>query len=427
MNTPSLKLLLVLLLSLVMAGCAQAAPNPSEPTASPNHTGPTPSVSSTPQTEPPADLAAAEISLREENRTRAGLVNLGPGASELAALMDVSESSVLGWGLKSVEADVTASTSHSPSIVLADLPTPGTTIITPWLMVTEGFKALMSQGVSNTRSLDDSPFPTGACVPGFGTCSGEPDANSRSGSKTETRHGCSTSLDGCEGPQTEVVTVAGNPGVISTQMTLKVGYDGSKLSIDVTIEMYGEIHDSTGATIFRIESTGTGHADGDACPDASGTTKLHIEFTAKENYFNGADPAGGRVGYGLNQTYTADVTVRADDSANMTGIDIAATAHEDSKGGVKAAGASQSDLFAHSVDASDTQTFGYDPGSGFTSGTTGSQVATSVEALHLSLWMDLYTAMPAKQIAQAAEKAWRSGCASLCTRRRTGAPWTRSP
>lgn len=397
-----------------MVACAQAAPNASEPTAT-SSPSISPAISSaSPTSDPTADLAANEINLRQENRSRAGLVNLGPGAAELGALIDGKESNLLWYGLRSVNADIAGTSSRTPTILLADLPAPGSTIIGPWAMVTEAFQNLLSDGVTNTRSLDDSPLPTGACVAGYGTCSGDPETNTGSGSKTTTRHGCSSSADGCEGPQTENVTIAGNPGVISTQMTLTVAFDGSKVSMDVKIEISGEIHDAkTGAMIFRIESTGSGHADGDACPDASGTAKLHFEFTAKENYFNGADPAGGTVGYGLNQSYAADVTVRVDDNAKMTGIDIAAKAHEDSKGGVKAAGASQSDLFAHSVDSSDRQTFGYDAASGFSSATSSDQTATSIEALHLSVWMDMYTGLPAKAGAKAAENAWRSGMCIL--------------
>lgn len=321
---------------------------------------------------------------------------------------------MLGWALKSATGDDSAPASRAPRVFLADVPTPGSTIVGPWAIVSEAFKQLLADGPTNTRSLDDSTLL--GCVPGYGICSGE-DAKGpppRSGSKTETRHGCGTSADGCEGPQRTVVVVAGNPGVISTQISFTVAYDGSKVSLDLSVETYAEIHDAaTGATIFRIESTGTGHADGDACPDASGTTKLHIQFTAKENYFNDADKSAASVGYGLNQSYAADVTVRTNDNANMTGIDIAASAHEDSKGGVKTPGSSQSDLFAHSVDASDTQTFGYDPKAGFTDGTPRNQTATSMDALSLSVWMDMFTSAAAKAAAQAAEKAWRSGMCIL--------------
>ena len=92
-----------------------------------------------------------------------------------------------------------------------------------------------------------------------------------------TTHGCDASADGCAAPEKQNVTVAGNPGVITTDMTMTVAYDGSKVSMDVKVEISGEVHDAkTGAMLFRIQSTGTGHADGDACPDASGTTHLHF-------------------------------------------------------------------------------------------------------------------------------------------------------
>lgn len=358
--------------------------------------------------DPEAELAAAELRIRQENRTRAGLVNLGPGALELAALMDESESKLLEKELGALKSDISGSTAQAPTALLVDLPTPGTTIVGPWVIATEVFKSGMADGITNTRTLDDGPAP-GGCVAGMGTCSEDKSGNtSQSGSKTEAGHGCSTGT--CEGPATEIVTVAGFPGIVFTDTTLSVRYDGSSISMDIKITTYGNITDPvTHATVYRIESTGTAHISGDACPDASGIAWIHIEFTAKENYFNAADPTRAKDGYGLNQTYSADVRVKADDNANLAGIDISAKAHEDSNGGVPPAGSGQSDLTSHSADASDTQSFGYSPTGGFTGGTPIGQTATTVEALGLAPFMDLYTALPAKTAAKATETAWRSG------------------
>jgi hypothetical protein len=373
-----------------------------------NTAAPVANPSPSPVPDPEAELAAAEIQIRRENRTRAGLVNLGPGSLELAALMDQSESKLLEKELDALKADISGSTAQAPTAVLVDLPTPGTTIIGPWVIATEMFKSGMADGITNTRTLDDGPAP-GGCVAGMGTCSADTSGNTpQSGSKTESGHGCSTGT--CEGPATEIVTVAGIPGIVFTDTTMTVSYDGSSITMDIKITTYGNITDPvTHATVYRIESTGTAHISGDACPDASGIARIHIEFTAKENYFNAADPTRAKDGYGLNQTYSADVRVKADDNANLAGIDISAKAHEDSNGGVPPPGSSQSDLTSHSADASDTQSFGYSPTGGFTGGNPIGQTATTVEALGLAPFMDLYTALPAKTAAKATETAWRSG------------------
>jgi hypothetical protein len=388
-----------LMLSLVVAACAQGQSNPTGPGAS---TGPSGGASGsfTPAASPAADLGSAELSLRQEIRTRAGLVNIGPGALEVAALMDKSES----VALKALKADASGSTFQAPKfqvakVMLADVPTPGQSITGPVTILTTDFATEMAQGPTNTRSLDDNPFPDAFI-------------NDRSGSKTETQHGCTTG--NCDGPAVENVTVAGNPGQIFTQTTLTAGYDGSSISMDIKIETYGNItNPTTHATVYRIESTGTGHIDGDACPDASGNTKLHIEFTAKENYFIAADPAGGSAGYGLEQSYSADVNVKADDNANLAGIDIAVKAHAESKGGGRGAGDSQSELRTFSNDAAGSQTFGYNPTSGFTNGTDTVQPTSTDGLFFITQGTNTYLTLPAKAAAKATETAWRSG---MCIR-----------
>ena len=393
-------------LVLALAACAQGtAVQTSQTTQTTQPVGganPSPEATAT-----PADVGAAELSLRQEDRARAGLENLGSGSGDLAALMDERGSAVLSEGKQALLSDVQQPASHTPLVILADLPNPGSTIIGPWLIATQAFDTVMPIGVSNTRKLDDSNFEN--------VSSGE---NAASGTVTESRHhgvNCAASeLKGCEGPDADFVTVAGNPGTIFTTTTLTAAYAGSTLSADVTITTYGEVHDvATGAVIYRIESTGTAHIDGDACPDASGATHVHVTFAAKENYFIGADPNGGRAGYGLEQSYTADVRIQADDNANLAGIEITAQAHEESKGGVRAAGAAQSDLFANKLDATGTQTFDYNPQSGFTRTTTPGDAPTTIDSIRLAGGMALYTELPAQSAAKAVEAAWRSG---MCVR-----------
>ncbi|MFL5680027.1 MAG: hypothetical protein ACJ77B_05440 [Chloroflexota bacterium] len=312
--------------------------------------------------------------------------------------------------LNALRADVSA-TSLAPAAVLVEVPAPGQSITGPVTILTGAFDDVMAVGPTNTRTLDDNAFP-GGCAPGYGPCTADGDPDHRSGTKTVTEHGCPTGT--CEGLETENVTVAGNPGQIFTQTTLATSFHDSSISVDIELKTYGEIHDATThKLVYRIDSTGTGRITGEACPDASGRTALHLEFSAKENYFIAADPAGGSGGYGLEQTYAGDVAVKVDDNANMVGIDIAVKAHAESKGGGKAAGATQSDLRTFSNDAAGTQTFGYDAASGFTE-QSDTRKPTSADGLFfITHGMDAYLTNPAKSAAKAAEKAWQSG---MCIR-----------
>lgn len=374
-----------LILSLIVAACASGQSTPA-----------TPAASTSPAGDPVADVRAAELSLRQEIRTRAGLVNVGPGALELAALMDRRES----VALNAFKAGEPVRTSRAPYALLVDAPTPGQSITGPVTILSDSFVTYMTMGPGNTRTLDDNPMP-GAFV------------KDPSYSKTETQHGCGP-MSQCEGPVVENVTVAGNPGQIFTQTTLTVGYDGSSISVDIKIDTYGEVHDATtNAVVYRIESTGTGHMDGDACPDASGITRLHMEFSAKENYFIAADPAGGSGGYGLEQSYSGDARIKADDSANLAGMDMDIKAHVESKGGGRAAGATQSELRVFSNDATGSQTFGYDAAVGFTAGADSRQPTSTEGLFFITHGMDAYLTNPAKAAAKATETAWRSG---MCIR-----------
>src|SRR5450759_4663750 len=132
-----------LMLSLVVAACAQGQSNPTGPGASTGASGGA-SGSFTPAASPAADLGSAEMSLRQDDRTRAGLVNLGPGALDLAALMDQSGSVLLQKGLAALKAGTSGATLQVVPAVFADVPTPGQTIVGPWAITTQGFEILMS-------------------------------------------------------------------------------------------------------------------------------------------------------------------------------------------------------------------------------------------------------------------------------------------
>lgn len=384
----------LLILTLIAAACGSAQPNPTGPGGS-GVPGPT----SSPAANQPQDLGAAEISLRQDDRTRAGLVNLGPGATELAGLMDTSASHALQDAFTRMQATLAGQTSQAPTARLVTDTNAGTGILAPWTLTTIAYEGFMTHGVSNTRITDDQDTLPG-CVPGFGTCADDRPApkppSEDSGTNTEKT-----------GTTEEHVTVGGHPGVVSTTVTATEAFDGSKISIDIEIKVRGEVHDANGATIYRVDSTGKGHIDGDACPDASGIATAHISFTASESYLSGGSTSG------LEKDYSADVRIRADDDANLASIEIIAKAHETSMGGVLTAGGGESELLAHEYNASATLTIANDPTAGFGALVSTGETADSVEATRLILGFGIYSVVPAKLAAKAAETAWRSG---MCVR-----------
>src|SRR5207237_8556793 len=131
-----------------------------------------PGASGSPAAVQPADLGAAEVSLRQDNRLRAGLANLDPGAAELAGLMDTTASRDLAGALARMQAAMAGPTADVPRFVLATDITPGSAIFAPWAMTLVAYESLMSGGVGNTRIENDRDTLPG-CVAGFGSCSGD--------------------------------------------------------------------------------------------------------------------------------------------------------------------------------------------------------------------------------------------------------------
>ena len=398
---PALRALSIFL-ALLVAACTQAQATPTSPaaTAVPGVSG-APGAGSSPSPGQPANMDQAEASLRKENRDRAGLQNLGSSASELAGLMDADGYRALQAASTKMGATI-AVTAGAPTARLVDLTTPGSVIFAPWEFTTTFYERLMTNGVGNTRITNDrDTLPS--CIPGNGTCTGkEPPRlppGEDSGTVTQTGD-----------PATDKVTIGGQPGTVTSTVSSTVAFNGSKVSIDLQITVHGEVHDANGATVLRIDSVGKGHIDGDACPDASGIAAAHISFTASESY-SGSGVAGSS--YGLEQDFSADVRIRADDNANLAGIEIVAKAHETSKGGVPPAGGGSSNLAAHEYNAGFTRTLGYDATAGFGTATTTNESADSTQATSLYLGMALFTEFPAKFAAKAAETAWRSG---MCIR-----------
>jgi hypothetical protein len=394
-------LMIAVLGALVVSGCSSSpngAPSGSTASVAP---GPSAGDGGSPGASQPPDLGTAETNLRKDDRARAGLANLGPSAVELAGLMDASGYQALQDEGTRIDPAIAGTAADAPTARLVSQITPGSTIFGPWEFTTTFYERMMTNGLGNTRIVNDrDTLPN--CTPGDGTCTGkEPPRlppGQESGSETYTGE-----------PSTQQVTIGGNAGTITSTATVTAAFDGSKLSMDLEIKIHGEIHDASGATTVRIESVGKGHIDGDACPDASGIARAHIAFSASETYY-GSGITGS--GYGLRQDFSADVRIHADDQANLAGIEVTAKAHETSQGGVPVAGGA-SDLGAHDFDAGFTRTLGYDASGGFGTATTTNESASSADATSLYLGMALFTEFPAKLAAKAAETAWRSG---MCIR-----------
>ena len=153
----------------LMLGFAVAACAPGQPSA----TGPAASIglgaSSSPAAAQPQDLGAAEVSLRQDDRTRAGLVNLGPVAPELAGRMDASGAHALQDAVTWTQTLIAGPTSPAPTGRLVSDTIPGTAIFARRAIATGGYEGLMSEGVAGTRLTNDEDT-LGGCS-GFGLCS----------------------------------------------------------------------------------------------------------------------------------------------------------------------------------------------------------------------------------------------------------------
>jgi hypothetical protein len=124
-------------------------------------------------------------------------------------------------------------------------------------------------------------------------------------------------------PTTDEVTIQGNKGKIFTTMSVSLTINGSKVSLDIKMKVEGEVRDATtGAILFKIANEGAGHAEGDACPDPSGTADASMSFTGHEDYF---DSNGAKVGSGVAEGFSGQLRMKADDNAKLAGIDISST------------------------------------------------------------------------------------------------------
>ena len=247
----------------------------------------------------------AEAAFRRDGRDKAELAKVGPGALELAGLMDGTASFLLAQlpaklkVLKALKAWTPPGEYVTPARAIAsglagrlaapilDLSPPGAPVFGTYLMTTVLFNELITHG--NEGQEGECPCSKTATVPA----------------------------------STDEVSVGGNTGTITTTTTATVTANGSKLSLDLTVKMSGEVRDAvTGAVLYKIANEATGHADGDACPDATGTARAHLAFGGREDYFTAT---GARSGSGVSESLTGEVRIKVDDNAQIAGVDITST------------------------------------------------------------------------------------------------------
>ena len=137
--------------------------------------------------------------------------------------------------------------------------------------------------------------------------------------------------------QPETVDVGGNIGTVQTTVTVNAVVSGSKLSVDLTFKTKGQVADrATGAILYSIDSTATGHVDIDFCPDASGQTSAHVKLTSNESYSQGG------AGSGIAKEMSADVGITVGDDAHITRVEGTAQGSDEASGGAAAGGSGAS-------------------------------------------------------------------------------------
>jgi hypothetical protein len=278
--------------AFVLACCVIAAACASPTTQTPPASSPPGSTALTVPLPPfdPEAFRSAEAELRKVGREKAGLAKLGPGALELASLMDRTASFLLTKSQsKLIASGGAAGRLAAP---LSDVAPPGAPILGAYLLTTIVFPELI------TKLIDKSP-------PGSLTADSD--------------H-----------PTTDTVTVGGNKGTITTSHTASAGFSGSRVSLLIQIKVSGEVRDAaTGALLYKVASEATGNASGDVCPDASGVARAQFTFRGHEDFF---DATGAKTSTAVDEGFGGELRIKADDNAKLAGVDVTNT------GGFSAAG-----------------------------------------------------------------------------------------
>ncbi|HEY8825747.1 MAG TPA: hypothetical protein VIP07_12805 [Candidatus Limnocylindria bacterium] len=252
-------------------------------------------------------MRVVEAKLHRDGRENAELSKLDPGALELADLMDRTASFSLGQlpaamtKLKSLApggypatAGSIASASGKGAAPLADLPPPGAEIFGAYVVTSAIFELAIEKTYEQGARTGES-YADGKC-PCAGTVSDE---------------------------KNDQVTIDGNKGMITTTTTMTLAWGGgSKVSLDLVVKVSGEVRDAAGAFLYRIQNQTTGHAEGDVCPDATGSARAQLSFNGREEYFHAN---GTKSGKGVIEGFTGDLRVKADENGTLAGVDIMTT------------------------------------------------------------------------------------------------------
>ena len=245
----------------------------------------------------PEALAAADAKLRAEDRTAAGLEKLGPQALEVAAMMDrtggfmLSKASSLSRaqaGYPTVALREVAGTVSWRTAPLADVPPPGSSTIGMYAMAIVVFKSMVED-----HTIADPRTPTA-------------DQN------------CPCTNGKQFDPYVTDLVAGDLKGHIVTTFGGTVTVSTSKVSADLTLKIYAELRDASGALVYRIEEESSGHAEGDVCPDASGVAHATMSMHGKEAYF---DEHGVRTGSGARDM-SGEFRFKADDNATLVDVGV---------------------------------------------------------------------------------------------------------
>ena len=294
--------------------------------------------------------------MHQEDRTRAGLADLGPGAVAFAAAMDASAARAL----TKLRADAATGGLTGQLAGIGPLaPEPG---FNTWMV----FATLIT-------SLDDfQRDPKDVTV---------------------------------EMPS-EKVEVEGNTGTITTTMTVHAVASGSKLSVDLTMKMKGQVVDkATGAVLYSIDSIVSGHIDLDFCPDVGGNTTANVKLTSSEVYGSGSGTKG------VSKEFSGNVGITVGDDANIVKVEGTAQGSEDAKG-VGPAGAGDAASTATTRTASDN--IANDRNGQRLSGVPraiqlGGEGTTSAQQIGFFGTMSVFVETMVTAAAKEAEKLWKSG------------------
>jgi hypothetical protein len=195
----------------------------------------------------------------------------------------------------------------------ADLPAPGDVILGAYLMTYALFPEVIGKGYETGAKAGEHYLEKTSKVGCEPNC----------GLEKAGKDGCP-----CKGtvggePTVDHVKIGDNKATITTTTTMTLAWGGGgKVSLDIVVNVTGEVFDANGVFLYRIQNEATGHADGDVCPDASGIAQAHLKFSGREDYFYAN---GTKSGKGVVEGFGGDVRITANDNATLAGVEISSS------------------------------------------------------------------------------------------------------